>query len=106
MLRWSTLGCMEIRFRKDSLDRLETEEGGGGRPAAVVKAYRRRMQFIRAAQDERDFRKMKSLRFEKLKGERKHQWSMRLNDQWRLILEFEGEGADKVVWIVDIKDYH
>ena len=97
---------MEIRFRKDSLDRLETEEGDGGRPRAVVKAYRKRIQQIRAAHDERVFRMMKSMRFEKLKGKRKHQWSMRLNDQWRLILEFEGKGDDKVVCIVDIVDYH
>ncbi len=104
--RWSILGCMEIRFRKDSLGRLETEEGDGGRPRAVVKAYRKRIQFIRDARDERDFRKLKSLRFEKLKGKRRHQWSMRLNDQWRLILEFEGQGDDRVVWIVAIADYH
>ena len=100
------MGCMDIRFRKNSLDRLETGNGDGDWPPAVVKVYRRRIQFIRDARDERDFRKMKSLRFEKLKGSRKHQWSMRLNDQWRLILEFEGKGDDKVVCIVDIADYH
>jgi len=97
---------MEIRFRKNSLDRLETEEGDGGWSDAVAKAYRTRIQFIRDARDERDFYRMKSMRFEKLKGSRKHQWSMRLNDQWRLILEFEGKGDDKVVCIVDIVDYH
>ena len=97
---------MEIRFRKDSLDRLETDEGDGGWPRAVVKAYRKRMQQIRDAPDERVFRAMKSMRFEKLKGKRRHQCSMRLNKQWRLILEFEGQGADKVVWIVAIEDYH
>ncbi|MCK4512141.1 type II toxin-antitoxin system RelE/ParE family toxin [bacterium] len=97
---------MEIRFRKGSLDRLEMGDGDGDWASAVVKAYRRRIQFIRDARDERDFRKMKSMRFEKLKGTRKHQWSMRLNDQWRLILEFEGRGDDKVVCVVDIVDHH
>ena len=100
------MGCMETRFRKDSLGGLETEKDDGSRPRAVVKAYRKRIQQIRAVHDERVFRTMKSVRFEKLKGKRKHQWSMRLNDQWRLILEFEGQGADKVVWIVAIEDYH
>lgn len=49
---------------------------------------------------------MKSLRFEKLKGARQKQHSMRLNDQWRLILEFEGEGTTKVVVVCGIEDYH
>ena len=95
-----------MRFADDSLDRLETEKDDGSRPAAVVKAYLRLVQRIRSAPDERVFRTMGSLRFKKLKGKRKHQWSMRLNDQWRLILEFEGQGTDKVVWIVAIEDYH
>ncbi len=64
------------------------------------------MELIRAAPDDRDFYKFNSLRFEKLKGKRAHQYSMRLNDQWRLILEFEGEVADKVVVVVGIEDYH
>jgi proteic killer suppression protein len=64
------------------------------------------MQFIRNAPDERDFFAMRSLRFERLKGGRSHQYSMRLNDQWRLILKLEGSGKDKVVAIVAIEDYH
>lgn len=63
-------------------------------------------RFIRAATDERDFYAMKSLHFEKLKGKRSRQYSMRLNDQWRLILEMEGKGNDKVLVIVAIEDYH
>jgi len=31
---------------------------------------------------------------------------MRLNDQFRLILEFEGSGAGKTVVVVGIEDYH
>ena len=34
------------------------------------------------------------------------QRSMKLNDQWRLVLEFEGDGPEKVVWVVAIEDYH
>jgi len=48
---------MEVRFDDDDdLDRLETDPAfTGGRPPAVVKAFRKVMQFIRAAADERDF---------------------------------------------------
>ena len=56
--------------------------------------------------DERDFYGMRSLHFEKLKGGRRHQYSMRLNDQWRLILEMEGKGHEKILVIVAIEDYH
>lgn len=98
---------MEPIFRDKRLDRLEADgDFDGGYQPAIVKAFRRRMQQIRAAIDERDFYSQKSLRFEKLKGNRAHQHSMRLNDQWRLILEFEGEGTEKIVAIIGIEDYH
>jgi len=64
------------------------------------------MQIIRAAPDERTFYALKSLRFEKLKGKRSHQCSMKLNDQWRLIVELQGQTPNKVVLVVGIEDYH
>lgn len=96
-----------MSFADDDLDRLETDARyDAGRPQAVVKAFRKRMQLIRAAADERDFYALKSLHFEKLKGDRSHQHSMRLTDQWRLVLEFEGKGPKKVARVVSIEDYH
>ena len=57
---------MEVRFDDDDdLDRLETDPAfTGDWPPAVVKAFRKVMQFIRAAADERDFFAMRSLHFE------------------------------------------
>lgn len=98
---------MEVEFADDSLRRLESDSGfdaGFGRD--VVRAFRKRIQFIRAARDERDFYAMRSLNFEKLKGKREGQHSMRLNDQWRLILELVKRNDGKVVVIVEIADYH
>jgi proteic killer suppression protein len=40
------------------------------------------------------------------RGDRKGQHSMRLNDQWRLIMEIRGAAKNKVVHIVEIVDYH
>ena len=80
--------------------------GDAGYPADAVKAFRKRMQFLRSATDERDLRAMKSMRFEKLKGARDHQYSLRLNDQWRLILEIQEQANDKTLVIVEIEDYH
>ena len=98
---------MEVRFQSADLDRLETDASfDAGFGQAVVKAFRKRMQFIRASTDERDFYEMRSLHFEKLKGDRSAECSMRLNDQWRLILKFEGQAPNKVVCVISIEDYH
>ncbi len=99
--------AFEVGFKDESLAKLEREaECTAGHPEGVVKAFRKRMQQIRAAADERDFYALRSLNFEKLKGGRSDQYSMRLNDQWRLILEFQGTGQTKKVIIVAIEDYH
>jgi len=96
-----------VRFQDASLDRLEADTSTtGGFDPGVVRAFRKRMQFIRAAPDERVFYEWKSLHFEKLKGNRSHQYSIRLNDQWRMIIEFEGESPNKTIVIVKIEDYH
>jgi proteic killer suppression protein len=98
---------MRVRFRDAVLEEVERNaRTDGGYSEAIVKAFRKWMQAIRQADDERVFRAMKSMHFEKLKGARQHQRSMRLNDQWRLILEFEGEAPNKVAIIVGIEDYH
>jgi proteic killer suppression protein len=98
---------MDVEFADDDLDRLETDPTfDKGLAPAIVKAYRRRIQGIRAATDQRDFYAMKSWHFEKLAGRRSHQRSIRLNDQYRLILELVERGRDKYVRIVSIEDYH
>ena len=98
---------MEVVFRDSSLDRLEADaKFNAGFSRAVVKAFRKRMQYIRGAADERAFYEMKSLHFEKLKGDRKEQHSMKLNDQWRLIVKLEKKSEKTVVEILSIEDYH
>lgn len=98
---------MEVEFGDSSLDRLESDaKFDAGFSQSIVKAFRKRMQTIRAAPDERTFYALKSLHFEKLNGNRSHQQSMKLNDQWRLVIELKGEGHNKVVLIVSIEDYH
>jgi toxin HigB-1 len=98
---------MEVRYADRRLQVLEADPAAtGGLPAGVVKAFRMRIQTIRAAPDERDFYQLKSLRYEKLKGKRSHQHSMRLNDQYRLILEYEKQSSEKTAVIVGIEDYH
>ena len=100
---------MEVIFNDKEHDRLETDpKYTASRSPYIVKTYRKRMQIIRAAPDERDFYKMKSLHYEKLHGNRSHQHSMKINDQFRLIIELvkESQGAATKVKIIGIEDYH
>jgi toxin HigB-1 len=98
---------MDVRHLDDRLERVEREAGfTAGYAQVIVKAFRKRMQLIRAAVDERDFRNLKSLHFEKLSGDREEQYSMRLNDQWRLIIQMTGEAQHKTVVVIEIADYH
>ncbi|HET6247973.1 MAG TPA: type II toxin-antitoxin system RelE/ParE family toxin [Tepidisphaeraceae bacterium] len=97
---------MRIRHADKKLERLETDPVySAGFDGKLVRSYRKVMQLIRAAVDERTFYALKSLHYEKLKGDRKHQRSMRLHRQFRLVLELE-EVDGKAVIIVSIEDYH
>jgi proteic killer suppression protein len=98
---------MDVEFADDALDRLESDLGfNAGFSREIVRSFRKLMQVIRAAPDERTFYSLKSLHFEKLKGKRDHQRSMRLNSQWRLIIEFKASESGKIVVVVSIEDYH
>jgi toxin HigB-1 len=98
---------MEVEFADDDLDRLETErEFTAGFGREVVRGFRKVMQAIRAAPDERDLYRLRELHFEKLEGSRSHQRSVRINLQWRLILEIVGTAPNKKIRVVCIEDYH
>lgn len=98
---------MEVEFDDENLDRLETDaQFTAGFSHEVVRSFRKKLQQIRAFRDERDFMAVKSLHFEKLKGNREGQHSIRLNLQWRLVLQIRGDHPCKVVGIIEIVDYH
>lgn len=98
---------MEKEFATRELHDLYTEQNfSAGYGKDIVKAYRKRIQFIEAAKDERDLYAIKSNHFEKLKGKRAHERSLRLNDKIRLIVEIkEGTPKNKVL-VKGIEDYH
>lgn len=99
--------AMDVSFAEDDLDRLEVDPAFTmGLSGALVKAYRKRVQMIRSAPDVRDFYALKSLHFEKLQGKRQHQHSMRLNQQYRLILELSDAVNSRHVTIKGVEDYH
>ena len=96
---------MNIEFNDRDLERLFFDPSyNDGRPEEIVKAFRKRIQFIRQAVDERAFHAMKSLHYEKLR--RSDQRSMRLNDQYRLIMRVKVQNDVRSIIIDSIEDYH
>lgn len=62
----------------------------------------RKLQMLHAATDLRDLRVPPGNRLEKLAGNREGQWSIRINDRWRLCFRWEAGDA----YDVEICDYH
>jgi len=62
----------------------------------------RKLRMLNAATNIIDLRMPPGNRPEKLKGDREGQWSIRVNDQWRICFNWEnGDAFD-----VEIVDYH
>jgi proteic killer suppression protein len=66
-----------------------------------VRAFMK-LNAIDAAVRLEDLRLPPSNRLEALKGERKGQWGIRINDQWRVCFEWRKGNAEQV----EIVDYH
>jgi proteic killer suppression protein len=98
---------MEVVFADPILALVETEEAGKtGLPIGVIKSARRKLTVIRAAPDDRSLRNWKSLHYEKLKGDRDGQRSIRLNDQYRMVLAVDTDVTPPKATIIGIEDYH
>lgn len=72
--------------------------------AAIERSARLKLDRMDAASALRDLSALPGNRFERLKGDRKGQYRIRINDQWRLCFEWP-EGA-KGPSNVEIVDYH
>jgi len=71
-------------------------------PRSIWKVANRKLDMINAARDVQDLKVPPGNRLEMLKGERKGWYSIRLNDQYRIVFHWkEGNAKD-----VGITDYH
>jgi proteic killer suppression protein len=98
---------MDVSHDDEDLERIENDSGFNGCYSnALVRAFIRVMTLLRNVQHEGELQNWRGLRFKRLQGNRKHQWSARLNQQWRLIIEIEpGEDGNCLI-IKGIDDYH
>lgn len=68
----------------------------------IEAAATRRLQALDSTDDIADLKGLPGNRLEKLTGQRKGQWSIRINDQWHLCFRWETDSAHDV----EIIDYH
>jgi proteic killer suppression protein len=68
----------------------------------IARIALRRLQSVDFASALEDLQNPPGNRIEKLKGDRKGQWSIRISGQYRVCFRWDGKDA----WDVEIVDYH
>lgn len=86
---------------RDIYDGLESKQARRI-PQTVWKAAQRKLDLLNAAHSLIDLKSPPSNRLEALKGNLKGKYSIRINDQYRLVFEFRDGNA----YEVEIIDYH
>jgi proteic killer suppression protein len=71
-------------------------------PSDIQRVALRKLRMLDAATSIEDLRLPPANRLEKLSVDRKGQWSIRINDQWRICFAWNNGNADDV----EIVDYH
>jgi toxin HigB-1 len=89
-------------FADRDTSRLFAREAPRRFPAHLQRVMLRKLLILDAAERLEDLRVPPGNRLEKLRGNRVGQYSIRVNDQWRICFRWEGSDAHDV----DIVDYH
>ena len=89
-----SFSCTETErlFRRDSVRRFR----------AIERSALRKLDMLDAAPDIQTLSTLPGNRLERLKGDRKGQYSIRINDQWRICFQWRNGSAHEV----EIVDYH
>ena len=87
---------------EDVFDGKNTKSTQKRLPSSLHKVAKRKLDMIHAAAVLMDLGIPPSNRLEKLHGDRKGQYSIRINDQYRIAFKWVDEGAINV----EIVDYH
>ncbi len=71
-------------------------------PLDIQNVGRRKLRMLNNSQNLHDLRVPPSNRLEKLSGDLRDFYSIRINSQWRIIFQWDGKNASEV----EILDYH
>lgn len=89
-------------FRDKKTERIFLREKSRKLPLDVQRVAQRKLAILDAAQSLQDLRVPPGNRLERLSGDREGQYSIRINDQWRICFRWEEDNA----YDVEIADYH
>ncbi|MBS5749359.1 MULTISPECIES: type II toxin-antitoxin system RelE/ParE family toxin [Actinotignum] len=73
-------------------------------PAGLQKQLTRRLQMLNAARTVHDLRQPPGNRLEALSGNLRGYWSIRVNNQWRVVFRWDNEAQE--AYDVHFRDYH
>ncbi len=89
-------------FRSEEAERLFRRERSRRLPPDIQRSAQRKLAILDAADTLEDLRSPPGNRLEQLSGTRVGQYSIRVNDQWRICFRW----SDGDVEDVEITDYH
>ena len=89
-------------FRDNEAEMIWRGESSRRLPAGIQQNARRKLRMLNSARNLLDLRASPANRLEAIKGNRKGQHSIRINDQWRICFVWTGAGPANV----EIVDYH
>lgn len=97
-----TVGVMIVSFANKETEKLYTTGKSKKLPPDIIARAAMRLTQLDSAREVTDLLMPPSNRLEALSGSRAGQWSIRINDQWRICFSF----ADGDATLVEITDYH
>ncbi len=97
-----SIGKVIKSFRDSPTERLWNEERNRSFPVDLQRPALRKLQMLNAAAVLDDLIVPPGNRLERLQGDRKGQYSIRINDQYRICFEWREGNA----YAVEITDYH
>jgi len=89
-------------FQDKETEKIFNRQFSGKLPQNIQHLARRKLVILDAATELNALRVPPGNRFEALKGDRKGQYSIRINDQWRICFKWKAGDA----YDVEIADYH
>ncbi len=89
-------------FNNDETQKIYQRQRSRKLPSDIQQVALRKLRMINNSVTINDLRVPPANRLEKLSGDRAGQWSIRINDQWRVCFRWEGSDA----YDVEIADYH
>ena len=89
-------------FKDDETKKIYQRQRSRKLPDDIQQFALRKLRMLNNAISINDLRVPPANRLEKLSGNRAGQWSIRINNQWRVCFRWEGSDA----YDVEITDYH